>query len=195
MPVMFQNWINLLFLHWRWDATKILKRLPKGLTVDTFDGSAWIDVVPFFMAGVRPCGFPPIPAVSDFLELNLCTYVKDEFGRPGIWFFSLDANQPLAVWVARVLFALPYRHATMRARRANGWIDYVSARTGHASELEYRYRGTGATKEAVLGSLEFFLVERYRLYVCRRGRLLSGRVHHVPYQLAGAEVSHCDAGL
>jgi uncharacterized protein len=194
-PVMFQSWTNLLFLHWRWDASEIQKRLPKGLAVDCFDDSAWIAIVPFFMTGIRPRGFPTLPAISSFLELNLRTYVKDESGRPGVWFFSLDANQPMAVWVARILFALPYHHAIMRAGAANGWIDYVSARTSHRLELEYRYRGAGATKETALGSLEFFLIERYRLYASRRGQLLSGRVHHVPYQVAGAEVSHCDARL
>lgn len=194
-PAMFQSWTNLLFLHWRWDASEIQKRLPKELAVDSFDRSAWIGIVPFFMSGVRPSGFPALPAISRFMELNLRTYVKDESGRPGVWFFSLDANQPVAVWAARILFALPYQHATMRATEVDGWINYVSARSGHRLELEYRYRGVGAAEEAALGSLEFFLIERYRLYAFRRGQLLSGRVYHAPYRVGGAEVSHCDARL
>jgi uncharacterized protein YqjF (DUF2071 family) len=194
-PAMFQRWTKLLFLHWRWAADDIQKHIPRGLTVDCFDGSAWIGIVPFFMDGIRPRGFPPLPLVSSFLELNLRTYVRDESGRPGIWFFSLDANQPLAVWIARVFFALPYRHAVMRATRIGGWIDYASERVARPPALEYRYRPSGSFGEAGLGTLEFFLIERYRLFAFRRGELLTGRVYHPPYQVSRAEVSHYDARL
>jgi uncharacterized protein len=194
-PVMFQCWRKLLFLHWQWDAGEIQKHLPIGLAIDCFDGSAWIGIVPFFMTGIRPAGFPPLPGISDFLELNLRTYVRDESGRPGIWFFSLDANQPLAVWAARTFFALPYQLATMRADQSDGWTDYVSARSGHEPALKYRYRKKGAAGEAPLGSLEFFLVERYRLFAFRGGQLFSGRVYHTPYQLSEAEVDHYDSRL
>jgi uncharacterized protein len=194
-PVMYQSWTKLLFLHWRWDPAEIQKRLPRGLAIDRFDGSAWIGIVPFFMGGVRPTGFPPLPVVSNFLELNLRTYVRDESGRPGVWFFSLDANQPLAVWAARLLFALPYQHATMRANQIDGWTDYASARSGREPVLNYRYRPKGPVTEAVLGSLEFFLIERYRLFAFRGGQLFSGRVYHVPYQLGGAELGYYDPRL
>jgi uncharacterized protein len=194
-PLMVQYWTQLLFLHWRWEAEEIQKRLPTGLVVDSFDGTGWIGLVPFFMRGVHPTGFPALPILSNFLELNLRTYVKDGSGRPGIWFFSLDANQPLAVWAAQMFFSLPYRHATMHASELDGWIDYASARASHGPVLEYRYRGVGPVQEAAFGSLEFFLVERYRLFAFRRGQLLSGRVYHAPYQLSGAEVSHCDPRL
>jgi uncharacterized protein YqjF (DUF2071 family) len=194
-PVMYQSWTKLLFLHWRWDPAEIQKRLPRGLAVDRFDESAWIGIVPFFMDGVRPAGFPPLPLVSNFLELNLRTYVRDEYGRPGVWFFSLDANQPLAVWVARLLFALPYQHATMRANQIGGWTDYVSARTGREPVLNYRYRRKGPVTEAALGSLEFFLIERYRLFASRGGQLFSGRVYHMPYRLSGADLGHYDPRL
>jgi uncharacterized protein YqjF (DUF2071 family) len=192
---MFQRWTNLLFLHWRWDEPSIQRRLPPGLAVDCYDGSAWVGVVPFFMDGIRPSGFPALPVISSFLELNVRTYVKDVLGRPGIWFFSLDANQPLAVWAAQVFFALPYRHATMRATRTNGWTNYRSARDDRGPVLEYRYRGTGPIGEAALGSPEFFLIERYRLFAFRREQLLTARVYHAPYQLSEAEVSQYDAQL
>jgi uncharacterized protein len=194
-PIMYQCWTNLLFLHWRWDADEIQKRLPIGLTVDCFDGSAWIGIVPFFMSGVRPAGFPPLPVISNFLELNLRTYVRDESGRPGVWFFSLDANQPLAVWAARIGFALPYRHSIMRASQVEGWTDYVSARGGHEPVLNYRYRYKGAAMEATLGSLDFFLIERYRLFAFRSRQVLTGRVYHAPYQVSRAEVDRYDPRL
>ncbi len=194
-PVMYQSWTKLLFLHWRWDPAEIQKRLPRGLAIDRFDESAWIGIVPFFMDGVRPAGFPPLPVVSNFLELNLRTYVKDESGRPGVWFFSLDANQPLAVWAARLSFALPYQHATMRANQIDGWTDYVSARSGREPVLRYRYRPKGPATEAALGSLEFFLTERYRLFAFRGGQLFSGRVYHMPYQLSEADLGCYDPRL
>src|SRR5260370_520901 len=110
-PVMFQRWLHLLFLHWPVSPEIVQMTLPKGLQVDTFEGNAWVGIVPFFMQGVRPAGFISFPGISNFLELNLRTYVRDANGRPGIWFYSLDANQPLAVCLARATFALPYEFA------------------------------------------------------------------------------------
>ena len=96
-PVMRQRWSGLLFLHWPVEISLIQKRLPPGLHVDTFDGQAWLGVVPFFMQRVRPIGLPPVPWLSWFLELNVRTYVHDDAGNPGVWFFSLDCDQPVAV--------------------------------------------------------------------------------------------------
>jgi uncharacterized protein len=194
-PVMLQSWKRLLFLHWRCDPDEIQKHLPAGLVVDCFDGSAWVGIVPFFMESVRLIGCPPLPMVSSFLELNLRTYVTDASNRPGIWFFSLDANQPLAVWAARALFSLPYRHAVMRAKHDSDWIEYRSAREDRDPVLVYRYRGSRSTREAALESLEFFLIERYRLFAYRHGQIFSGRVYHTPYQLGTAEVSRYDSRL
>src|SRR6202795_1171781 len=129
-PVMYQRWLHLLFLHWPL-ATEIVQRtLPQGLQADTFEGHAWVGIVPFFMRGVRPAGFVAVPGISNFLELNLRTYVLDDYGRPGIWFYSLDANQALAVPLAGAAFALPYKFAEMRARISDGEVDYRSHRFG-----------------------------------------------------------------
>ena len=114
---MRQCWSGLLFLHWPVDPAMIQSRLPDGLFVDTYDNKAWLGVVPFFMDRVRPVMLPPVPGLSWFLELNVRTYVHDAQGRPGVWFFSLDCNQPLAVEIARRFFHLPYEHAAMKAAR------------------------------------------------------------------------------
>jgi uncharacterized protein YqjF (DUF2071 family) len=190
---MYQTWLHLLFLHWRIDPEAIQKRLPPGLTTETFDGSAWIGIVPFFMRGVRPAKLPPVPGLSSFLELNLRTYVRDHSGRPGIWFFSLDANQPIAVWIARAFFALPYRYARMRATWRRGLVNCHSIR--QQIHLRYRYGAEGEKREAAPGSLEFFLVERYRLFAARGERLLTARVYHLPYRLYDAQVEIYDAQL
>ncbi len=187
-PVMFQRWFHLLFLHWPLSPDIIQTTLPRGLQVDTFAGSAWIGIVPFFMRGVRPAGFISVPGISNFLELNLRTYVRDLSGRPGIWFYSLDANQAMAVCFARAVFGLPYKFADMRARISDRQIDYWSRRFGFEKSLQYRYRPLESLGEAAFGSLEFFLAERYRLYALRGRKLLTGRVYHSPYQLRKVSV-------
>ena len=185
---MFQRWKDLLFLHWKWDADEIQRTLPAGLTVDTFDGAAWLGVVPFFMHSIRPAMLPPVPWLSYFLELNVRTYVVDARGRPGVWFYSLDCNRIIAVWLARNRFHLPYEHASMRATRGAGAVDYHSRRRGAENASHFAYRPAAAPLEAPPGSLEFFLVERYRLFAADGARIFSGRVHHPPYQLSKTTV-------
>jgi uncharacterized protein YqjF (DUF2071 family) len=189
--VMYQSWRELLFLHWRISPALIQKTLPPGLFVDTFGGDAFIGVVPFLMRRIRPRFTPPVPGVSDFLELNVRTYVHDAQGVPGVWFYSLDCNQPLAVWTARTFFHLPYFNARMTAGRVEDtgtWV-YRSQRQGTAETAEIRYRPGGeAPVEAAPGSLEFFLLERYYLYAFMGQRLFRGQVAHVPYRYGPVDV-------
>ena len=197
---MRQCWDRLLFLHWRVPPELIQPRLPNGLTVDTFGGDAWLGVVPFFMRGIRLRGWPAIPTTSSFLELNLRTYVVDERGVPGVWFFSLDANSWLAVQGAKLLYGLPYRYATMSAAvdLERDEVDYRSHRRGTPIKTASRfvYRPGIPLRTAEPGTLEFFLIERYLLYSCdRRGKLYTGRVWHEPYRFADAEVTLCDDRL
>jgi uncharacterized protein YqjF (DUF2071 family) len=194
--VMRQRWAKLLFLHWAWDAAAVQRTLPAGLTVETFDGRAWLGLVPFFMRDVRPAGLPAVPGISNFLELNVRTYVHDASGRPGVWFYSLDCNQWLAVKIARTLFHLPYEHATMSAEiaAATGEVTYRARRRGTENTSQFRYRATGPGCEAAAGSREFFLVERYTLFAhdARRGRLHAGRVAHAPYRVGDTAVAQWD---
>lgn len=188
-PVMRQRWSDLLFLHWPVETKIINSHLPKGLQADLFDGQAWIGIVPFAMERVRPVGLPPLPWVSWFLELNVRTYVHDNEGRPGVWFFSLDCNQPIAVEVARRFFHLPYRHARMSAEVRGGEIFYSSCRKGSDVVSRFRYRRAINGEPAPEHSLEWFLVERYLLFTTDGvGNIRSGRVHHKPYRVAAA---HC----
>ena len=187
--VMWQSWKRLLFLHWELDPADIQRTLPAGLTVDTWHGRAWIGVVPFFMCGVRPRFCPAVPWLSDFLELNVRTYVRDATGRPGVWFYSLDCNQPIAVAIARSVFRLPYFHARMRAQMGpeSDFIYYDCRRAGAPTTSHYEYRAQGPVHRAVGGSLEEFLVERYRLFSEKNGVLYSGEVWHQPYEIATAD--------
>lgn len=184
-----QRWSDLLFLHWKVEASAVQATLPPGLFVDTFEGAAYLGLVPFFMERVRPAWLPPLPWVSWFLELNVRTYVHDREGRPGVWFYSLDCNQPLAVAIARRLFHLPYFHAKMRAKRRDGAVEYHSQRRGTPALSSYAWQPDGDTCEAAPGSLNFFLVERYVLFSTdESGALHCGRVHHQPYRISHAVV-------
>ena len=196
-PVMYQSWQDLLFLHWEWEGEEIQRTLPRGLWVDRFQGRCFLGVVPFKMRRVRPRLLPPVPGISDFLELNLRTYVHDENGLPGVWFYSLDANQRLAVAIARRFFCLPYHWATMHAARdENGNAGFSSSRNGDPSlSVHYRYAPTGMPQHAQPGSLEFFLLERYVLFAETGRGLRAGRVHHEPYRFCKVELLEWSEGL
>jgi uncharacterized protein YqjF (DUF2071 family) len=188
--VMFQRWEHLLFLHWRWDVSAIQASLPPGLQVDTFNGEAWVGLVPLFMRHIRPPFLPAMGPLSNFLELNLRTYVYDALGRPGLYFYSLDCDQPLAVTGARLL-DLRYEHAEMRASiEPDGTVAFEAQRLGTSERSSFRYREEGPRKRARPGSLEFFLIERYRLFASddSTGALKTIRVHHAPYEIRGAQV-------
>lgn len=187
---MYQSWRQLLFLHWQMDPAEIQRSLPQGLTVDTFQGAAWIGIVPFLMCNVHPRFCPTVPGISDFLELNVRTYVRDASGRPGVWFYSLDCDQPIAVTIARRVFRLPYFHARMRAQTgpASEMIYYDCRRAGEVTSSHYEYRSLGLASRAVAGSLDEFLVERYRLFAHRSETIYSGEVWHEPYSFTAAEI-------
>jgi uncharacterized protein YqjF (DUF2071 family) len=190
-PVMYQSWQDLLFLHWESDGKEIQRTLPRGLYVDRYQGRCFLGIVPFKMRRVRPRSLPHVPGISDFLELNLRTYVHDANGLPGVWFYSLDANQRLAVAIARWFFSLPYHWATMQAEKNedDATVSFSSSRGGDKSLLvRYRYRSKGLPQQAQPGSLEFFLLERYVLFAETRSGLRAGRVHHEPYNLCCVEL-------
>jgi len=191
-PIMRQQWLNLLFLHWGYPPETVQKTLPPGLEPDCFDGQAWVAVVPFFMCRVRPVGLPAVPMLSWFLELNVRTYVRAG-DQTGVWFYSLDCNQPLAVEIARAGFSLPYEHARMRARHGL-MIDYHCHRYGLEEAWRYTYRGDGLPRRALNDSFETYLLERYHLISPRRaGGFFCGRVAHAPYQVEAASVPAFDS--
>lgn len=159
--------------------------IPEGLAVDEFEGTAWIGVVPFRMTGVMRRPLPDFPWISAFPELNVRTYVSRD-GKPGVWFLSLDATNPLAVWAARRFFHLPYFLAKMSLDRQEREIEYRSKRT--AARFEGSYRPASGVCPSTPGSLEHWLTERYCLYAQdSRGALWRNDVHHAPWPLQRAE--------
>ena len=188
---MRQRWRELLFLHFPCDPAEVAALLPPGLTVDTFPDEsgierAWIGLVPFRMEGIRWSFAPPVPGARAFPETNVRTYVHREGANPGVWFFSLDAMNRLAVQTARVAFALPYFYSRMSVQREAHRIRYAGRRPDASYEIDATLGTSQPASEP--GSLEFFLVERYLLYAARGDRLWSGRVHHTPYGLRAATV-------
>jgi len=187
---MAQSWRDLLFAHWPVDREVLGPLIPPQLQVDTFEGQAWVAVVPFHMTGVRLRGMPAMPWLSAFPELNVRAYVTLG-GKPGVWFFSLDAGNSLAVAIARAWFHLPYFRARMTCEERQGWIHYQSERTHRGAQpalLVNRYRPVDEVFSPRPGTLEHFLTERYCLYTAdARGRLIRGEIHHPPWSLQLAE--------
>ena len=191
---MTQRWNDLLFAHWPVPAAEIAYLLPEGLEIDTFDGSAWVGVVPFWMDAIRLRGMPAIPGVNRFPELNLRTYVRERnTNSEGVYFFSLDAGNLIAVAFARTFFHLPYYWSNMRIfHRGDGSLFYRSERRfGNPARFHAAYRSLRRLRvigQSRPGTIEYFLTERYCLYTAdRRGRLLKGNIHHLPWPLESAE--------
>lgn len=200
-PIGYQRWSDLLFVHWRVATYELTPLIPPELTVDTFDGTAWVGLVPFHMSNVRPWWSPSVPGVSAFHETNVRTYVHRNGTDPGVWFFSLEASSSLAVRIARWRWHLPYYRAAMSVKRTGRTVRYTSERlwpgvVGLGCEIEAEFGDLiGALDkelpagQAVPDTLEHFLAERYILYSQGpRGRLCRGRVHHAPYPLNEARL-------
>jgi hypothetical protein len=206
--IFWQTWRDLVFVHWEVDPLEIEALLPRELEPDTFDGRAYVALVPFRMTGIRSVWLPPIPGTARTLETNVRTYVRRRGVAepiPAVWFFSLEAETTLAVKVARGMYGLPYFKARMRYERtvaAKGvercdasserlWPQPAPAHSLVVAEFEH-----GAPfAEAVAGTLEHFLVERYALYARHRGRLTHAVVRHSPYRIRAGSLRGVDAGL
>jgi uncharacterized protein len=190
IPMMHQNWGKLLFMHWRISEEELRPLIPERLEIDTFDGDAWIGVVPFTMWNVRLSFTPPVPWLSEFHELNVRTYVHYD-GVPGVWFFSLDANSSVAVLGARTVYNLPYFNARITLEQTGDRIVYASERT---DEPPADFHATWAIGEKLPqskpDSLDFFLTERYCLYCTRGERLYRLRIHHRPWPLQAATLQN-----
>lgn len=189
--VMTQIWHELLFAHYPLSPAVLRPLIPSLLEIDTFEREAWVGIVPFHMSHVRPRGFPAIRGLSAFPELNVRTYVKHN-GKPSVYFFSLDAGNPIAVALARSLFHLPYFNAHMSSKRVDATIHYASHRTHKGAPLaDYiaAYRPIAPVVYSTPRSLEHWFTERYSLYtVVQSHRLYRGEIHHVQWPLQKAEL-------
>ena len=184
--LMKQIWHDLLFAHWPVPTVAMRPLVPAQLTLDTFDGQCWFGVVPFRMSGIRARWLPAFPGLSRFPELNVRTYVTIG-GKPGVYFFSLDAANRPAVWAARTFYHLPYFQAAMSSKEMGESIHYSSRRLRGAAEFRGRYRPTAEIRLREKGSIEHWFTERYCLYTTYDNQVFRGEIHHLPWPLQDAE--------
>jgi uncharacterized protein len=188
--LMAQTWENLLFAHWPVPSEELRPLLPEAIPLDLWEGSAYVGVTPFRVGSLRLRGTPHLGGLTAFPELNVRTYTTLD-GKPGIWFMSLDAANPLAVVAARRAYRLPYFRAEMEIRAPGDQIRYQSRRVstdGQPAELMGCYRPVGAPTPPAQGSLEHWLTERYCLYTLDdQGAVLRADIHHPPWPLMAAD--------
>ena len=196
-PIMHQEWRDAAFLHWPVDPAEVQSLIPAGLEPDTFDGKAWVGLIPFRMVGIRTPGLPAVPYLGTFPETNVRTYVRDKTGRPGVWFHSLEASRLLPVWTARVAYSLPYMWARMTIEDAEGTYRYAATRRWPGP------KGVGGTiavrpdpQPAGITPLDAFLTARWGLYSANRsGNLRYAPVEHPAWPLYRASVIESPTSL
>ena len=184
--VMVQTWHDLLFAHWPIDPHVLRRLVPAELPLDTLDGRGWIGVVPLHMSCIHARGLPPLPGLARFPELNLRTYVTFD-GKPGVYFFSLDAANLPAVWAARIFYRLPYFHARMSAEVNGEWVAFDSRRRDDHAKFRGRYRPIRPVQLRDKGGLEHWLTERYCLYTVNAKHVYRAEIHHAQWPLQDAE--------
>jgi hypothetical protein len=193
--VLTQRWNDLLFAHWPVPASSLAALIPEGLQVDTFQDTAWLGVMPFWMDKVKVHGLPPILGARSFPDLSLRTYVREKrTGTPGVCCLSLDSSNLLAVAAGRAIYRLPYHWAEMRLeQRTEREFSFYSRRrlAGRPVVFKARYRGLGPSRklaESRLGTLDYFLTERYCLFSSNRaGQIIRANLHHASWPLEEAE--------
>jgi hypothetical protein len=191
-PVLRGGWLTISFLHWRHDVDVIQAMLPDGLTVDTYDGSAWVSMTPFLMADQRPLFLPTAGRLGNFPETNLRTYVRGPGGREGIWFFSLEAASAAMVFSARTFAGVPYHRATLSIDESDGVMTYAGVRRGGSPSYRAVVR-PGAPVEASEHAV--WLTGRWRAYTRHVGRLFETPITHEPWPLRAATVVELEQTL
>ncbi len=182
----YQRWRSLLFLHWKVSEEALRPLVPKRLSLDLYQGTAYVSIVLFGMEGVRARWWPELMSFR-FLEANVRTYVHHE-GQPGIYFMSMDANHRSAVWAARRGWSLPYHYSAIQMNQQDAQTDYRVDRRRSEATNHTRYQVGSSLGPSSLGTLEHFLLERYFLFVEHRDRLCHAQVHHAPYPAHSVEL-------
>jgi uncharacterized protein len=189
-----QSWLDLAFIHYRVAIADLRSLVPAQLTIEECDGTAWVSLVPFRMAGVRRRPFPCLPGMGEFLELNLRTYVSFR-GQPGVWFFSLEAESLPIVMGGRMVYHVPYHWARLSCTRHQDVVNWTSQRRLGRGACQLSYRIGRDPVAAPPGSLIHWLTERYFLYAGTASRLWQVPVHHAPWELRTGELLAHDGNL
>lgn len=181
-----QNWINLTFLHWVVDPELLSPYIPKDLELDTFEGKAYVGTIPFIMEKVRPYFLPYLPFITTFPEFNVRTYVKKK-GKAGVLFLTLDAQSHITCAYAPRAYGLPYKYAKANVNFSKGDYIWHSKRTSDGLELKGSSKSIGNIRKAEKDTLEYFLFERYCLYVSHKEKLYMAYTQHNPWEYYDGE--------
>jgi hypothetical protein len=186
---MAQTWHDLLFAHWPIDPSVLRPLIPSQLPLDMFEGRCWLGIAPFHMSNIHARGLPALPGLSRFPELNVRTYVTLH-DKPGVYFFSLDADHRIAVWAARKFYGLPYFKATMSTTNRAGAVVYTSCREQGDAQFHGQYHPVGPVRRREPGALDHWLTERYCLYTVKNAQVFRAEIHHQqwPLQDAAADI-------
>jgi uncharacterized protein YqjF (DUF2071 family) len=203
-----QSWNDVLLLHFAMKPETLRRLVPEELTLELYEGVAWLTISPFSASHVRPSGVPPLPGISFSSQISVRTYVTMG-GKPGIYYFSMDTTNLSTVWFARMFFRMQYWHSSIqvsgatinspktqnaeihfRARRLHG----PAAQNG-AARLDVEYAPEGAPTRARTGSLNEFLTERYCVYSCHRKSFYRTEIHHQPWPLQQVQVDLRDNSM
>jgi uncharacterized protein len=204
LPVMLQGWYDLTALHWRYDPAVVQATLPDGFRVDTFDGSAWVGLIPFHMRRIRVPGLPAFGPLSTFPETNIRTYIIDPDGRRAVWFYSLDITRLIPALVARATYRLPYCWAEMTIEGAPTFAGSVGETRRYVSRRRWPKGEAASTVSVRIGAeilptdvtdLDHFLTARWALGSTWGRRLMWAKVDHQVWPLHAAEVLECDESL
>lgn len=187
-PIINMRWRRFLFAHWRVPAEQMRKLVPPEVEIDTFDGSAWIGLVPFQMTETVFRRWRFLPSLREFRECNVRTYVRHK-DRRGVWFFSLDAQHRMPVIGGHLLWSLNYRHSRFQVEERGDFTSYALQRVKGDGATHMEWEMEGPEWHAEQDSLEHFLVERYHLFTKRRGTIRHGQVHHHPWPLRKVRTS------
>jgi uncharacterized protein len=200
-PVMLQGWYNLTSVHWRYNPEFVQALLPKGFTVDTFEGSAWVGLIPFEMRRIRlpfgPNGGLGAGRFGTFPETNIRTYVVDQKGRRGVWFFSLDITRLVPTLIARTCYGLPYCTAEMSIESTGSEVRYHSRRNWPKPKDAFCdlkvHIGSRLTVDPE--SPEAFVSAQWALGSTFAGQLIWAQIEHPEWELHSASLIHCHESL
>jgi len=182
----YQEWNNSLFLHWKVPTSELTNLVPKGISVDTFNGESWISLVAFTMERIRPRNLPSVSMISDFHEINIRTYVSNN-NKSGVYFLSIEAEKQISCFVARLLSGLPYTKTSIHVDTNGNSHKYSSSNVTKGFHLDTNFTiGERITDKS---ELDNWLTERYALYLDVGKKVFRYETHHKPWNLNMVTIS------
>lgn len=172
----YQEWNNVIFMHWKVDEYLLRSFVPKELEIDLFEGEAWVSIVAFTMEKIRPRILPAFPPISNFDEVNIRTYIK-KGDKTGVYFLSVEGGKSLSCKLSKALSQLPYRYSKMK-RTPNR---YEVANSEYGDHLEFEFEIGKSLKQ--VSELDNWLTERYALFQDASIYMNKFELHHLPWKL------------